>query len=163
MAAVLADLVDTMVTYLNSAPSGTWSDLTVGTGSNDTVRATPVMDPEKLFESGDAGLYVVPAAMTYNRSASAGRQSIVQLNRSPVIAVCLSYKFIVPDTTGKDVSTWPYIKKMLNLREEIDLYLLKHNWGWNIANITAESAQEIPLKTRWYLAVTEIEFEGMTC
>lgn len=163
MAAVLASLTNTIITALNTAPSGTWSEYTVGTGGSDFVKATPVLDPETFFESKKSGLFVVPVTVLYNRDASLGRQKVVSLQRGPVIAVCLSYRFPEPDTSGLDVSSWTLVSKLLNLREEIDLYLLKRQWDWDIANITPEPAQEIPLKTRWYLSITEIEFSGMTC
>ena len=163
MAAKLAALTDEVIEVLHAAPAETWSDYSIGTSPSDFLRAKPVIDPETFFESQKAGLFVVPVTMTYNRQASQGRQQIVSLNRSPVIALCLSYRFPTPDTTGLDVSPWELVKKMLNLREEIDTYLLKYPWDWNISGVTAEPAQEIPLKARWFLSVTEIEFEGMSC
>lgn len=163
MAGVLATLTDSMITALNTSPGSAWSDYSVGTDPSDTVEATAVFDPETFFESKRIGLFIIPVTVTYNRQASLGRQQIVSLNRSPVIAVCLSYHLADPDPTGLDVAPWLDLKKVLNFREEIDLFLLKRNWNWNIAAITAEPAQEIPLKKRWFLSVTEIEFEGMTC
>lgn len=161
MPAQLANLTDTVLSTLNSAPPGTWSDYDVGPGK--FVEATPVIDPETFFESQKTGLFVVPVTMVYNMQSSLGRQKKVSLNKSPIIAICLSYRFPTHDPSGLDVSTWPLVKKLLNLREEIDVYLLKHQWEWNITGVTAEPAQEIPLKARWYLSVTEIEFEGMSC
>lgn len=163
MTAILPDLTDTIITALNSAPGGTWTEYTVGTGGSDFVAATPVIDPETFFESKKTGLFVVPVTVQYNRAASLGRQKIVSLNRSPVIAICLSYRFPTVDQTGLDASTWTLVKKLLTLREDIDTYLLKKQWDWNILGATAEPAQEIPLKARWYLSVTEIEFEGQGC
>lgn len=163
MSAQLATLTDAIVASLHSAPSGTWSDYTVGTGANDFVKAIPSLDPIEVMESAKKALYVVPVTMSYNRDASQGRQQIVKLQRSPVIALCLWYRFVTPDDTGVDVASWSDVSKVLNLREEIDVYILKQNWGWGIQGITAEPAQEIPLKARGFLSVTEIEFEGMTC
>ena len=163
MTAKLASLTDTMIAALHAAPSSIWSEYTVGTDPSDFVQAKPVIDPETFFESQKTGLFVIPVTMTYNRQASQGRKQVVAVNRSPVIAICLSYRFPTPDTTGLDVSTWDLVKKLLNLREEIDTYLIKYPWDWNIASITAEPAQEIPLKKRWFLSVTEIEFEGISC
>lgn len=163
MAAKLAQLTNQVISVLHAAPPETWSDYSIGTGPSDFLSAKPVIDPETFFESQKAGLFIVPVTMAYNRQASQGRQQIVSINRSPVIAICLSYKFPTPDTTGLDVSPWEYVTKLLNLREEIDTYLLKYAWDWNISSITAEPAQEIPLKARWFLSVTEIEFEGMGC
>lgn len=163
MSAQLATLADAIVTALHSAPSGTWSDYTVGIGEDDFVKAIPSLDPVTVFESTKKALFVSPVTMTYNRGASQGRQKIITLQRSPVIALCLWYRFTTPDSTGVDVASWVDVKKVLNLREEIDLFVLKKDWGWNIGDITAEPAQEIPLKARGFLSVTEIEFDGMTC
>lgn len=159
----LTTLTDTIITALNTAPSGTWSDYTVGTSASDFVKAQPVIDPDNFFESNKTGLYVVPVTMLYTRTGSRGRQQIVSLHKSPVIAICLAYRFPDPDPNGLDVSTWEKVKKLLDLREDIDTYLLKKQWDWNIVGITAEPAQEIPLKARYYLSVTEIEFEGFSC
>jgi len=163
MAAALATLTDAMVSTLNSSPGSVWSDYTVGTAVSDFVKAEASFDPENVFQSGKTGLYIVPVTVQYNRDSSAGRGKLVTLSHGPVIAICLSYRFPTHDPSGQDVSTWPLIKKILNLREEIDTYLLKQTWRWNISGITAEPAQEIPLKNRMFLSVTEIEFEGMTC
>ena len=161
--AQLTALVDQIVTELNTAPLGTWSGLTVGTTEDDFVKATPTLDPENSFENSVTGLYITPITMMYNRAESRGRPSIVQLQRSPSIAICLGYRFQTADESGLDVSSWEKVKEIMALREEIDLYLLRKAWGWNIAEINAEPAQELPLKSRYFLAITEIEFAGMTC
>lgn len=159
----LTNLVDTIVTLLNTSDSSVWSDYTVGTTEDDFVEARPCLDPERMFEYDESALYVLPVTMDYNRAESQGRRQIVKLNRRPVVAICLSYKFSTPDDSGLDVSSWAQVKKLLNLREDIDLFLLGKDYGVNISSITAEPAQELPLKSRWFLSVTEIEFEGVTC
>lgn len=161
--AQLTNLVDAIVLALNSAPAETWSDLTIGPNLYDFAEAIPCLDPEHMFEAERTGLYVIPVTMLYEKAASQGRGQIIALNRLPVIALCLLHKLATPDVSGLDISSWSEVTKSLNLREEIDLFVLKQNWGWDINSITAEPAQEIPLKARCILSVTEIEFSGMTC
>ena len=163
MSAQLMVLTDAFVSLINAAPIGTWSNLTVGPLESDFIKAQPALDPEVMFEANPKGVYVVPVTMLYNRATSVGRQRLVQINRGPVIAVCMSYRFETVDGAGLDVSTWEKTKQLLDLREEIDLLLLRQQWEWNIAEVTSEPAQEIPLKSRWFLSVTEYEFSGMTC
>lgn len=161
--ALLTTLVEEIVTALNTAPGSTWSDYTVGTAVDDFVKAVPCLDPETMFESDHKGLFICPMVMDYNRDASKGRQRIVSLNRKPVIAMCLTYRFESPDPSGLDLAPWDTVKKLLNLREEIELFLIGSQYTVNLLTITAEPVQELPMKSRWFLAVTEFEFESMAC
>lgn len=163
MSVRLTALADSFVTALNNAPGGTWSDLTVGEDPGDFVRAYPCLDPANLFESENVGLYVIPVTMLYNREGSQGRRQVIQLNKGPVIAIVISYRFQDQDYSGLDVSSWEAVKQILNLREDVDDYLSKYDWGQRIQSITAEPPQEIPLKGRMFLSVTEYEFEAMSC
>jgi len=158
---LLTNLVDSIVLSLNT--EGIWSDLTIGTSPEDFMQARPCMDPENMFEAQYDGLYIVPVTVLYNREASQGRKSVISLNRGPVVAVCMSCKFSSPDYSGLDISTWDGAKQILNLREEIDTHILTKQWSANIVAVTAEPAQEIPLKERWFSSVTEYEFEAYTC
>ncbi len=162
--AQLTILVDAIVSALNSAPSGTWSDFTIGPNLYDFAEALPCLDPEHMFEASPKGLYVIPVTMLYEKAASQGRGQIIALNRMPVIAICLLHRLTAPDEAGLDISSWAEVTRTLKLREEIDLFLLRRRWaGWDINSVAAEPAQEIPLKARCVLSVTEIEFSGMTC
>lgn len=160
-----SDLVDSIVSIINAAPDTTWrpGGYTVGTADSDYVEARPALDPDLMFESGQDGLYIIPSVTLYNRASSRGRQKIVQLHKGPSVAVCLALKFQGKDTEGIDVANWNEVKKVLDLREDIDKYLLTYQWDYNIEDILAEPPQEIPLKHRWFLSVTEIQFEGFAC
>lgn len=159
----LTDMAEAIATSLNSAPAGTWSNHTVGSDSSDYVEAKTVLDPVHMFEKEQKGLYIVPVVAQYSRQASLGRQKIISLAKQPFIAICLSTRVQEPDFTGLDIASWEEVKKVLDLREEVDEYILKQDWGITIGEITTEPPQEIPLQRRWILSVTEIEFEGFRC
>jgi hypothetical protein len=159
----ITQLAEEIRDYLNLPTPERWSGLTVGLQASDYVEASCVLDPVLMFESGIRGLYVIPVVASYNRQGSLGRQQIVQLYKSPVIAICLTIPFIGNDSSGVDVSSWDDVKEILDLREEIDELVAKHEWSARINTITAEPAQDVPLKNRWFLSVTEIEFESFAC
>ena len=115
-----SDLVDRIVAELNTAPTGTWKEYTVGTDSADYVEAKPCLDPIDFFESGQDALLVIPSVVLYNRSLSRGRQKIVTLAKGPSIALCLAIKFKAADSTGLDIANWSDVKKVIDLREDID-------------------------------------------
>ena len=164
----LANLAKQISDYLNESPLATWSDLSVGTAVTPEVDdryvvAAPRLDPSTTFESGKRGLHIIPVMVGYNRNLSRGRKQIVQLDRSKTISICLSIPFSTPDTEGIDVGSWSAVEKVLNLREEIDEYVLGKDWDLGVREIVAEPAQEIQLKQSWFLSITEIEFGDNAC
>lgn len=159
----LADLAENVANVINAAPDDTWSDLKVGTESTDYVKAVPALDPITKRSKAVKGLYVLPVVLQFSRDSSQGRQQIVKLSKQPVISICLSIPIAESSTDGIDITSWEEVKQLLNLREEIDTYVLKQPWTHNILSITAEPPQEIALDVNWMLTITEIEFEGFSC
>lgn len=159
----LADLVDGIVTAINSAPESNWADLSVGTSLSDKVEAVPAIDPIDFRETPHEGLFIIPVTMEYSRDESQGRRTIVQLAKQPVVSIALCLKYCENSADGVDVSSWDEVKQFLNFREDIDEYILSQDLGVSIQSITAEPAQDILLDTKWYLSVTEIQFGAITC
>lgn len=159
----LAHIAEQIATSLNTSPPETWSDLSVGTLESDYVEAKIAFDPIQHTSQPVKGLWVIPVMVNYSREASQGRRELVSLYKQPIISICLSIPITTPDTNGIDVGSWEEVKKVLNLREEIDMYVLRQNWGTTIDGITAEPAQEVELKHKWYLSITEIEFGLQSC
>lgn len=155
----LSALADQFVDILNDSDPGYWSDIVVG----DDIMAVPCVDPTTYFENSESAIYIVPVTVLYSIEGSKGRQKKHSVNRGPVIAVVMKTPILPRDTTGRDVSPWVDAKKYMDLREEIDLLLIGQDWGYNLREVTAEPVQEIPLKVRIMLSVTEYEFEGMSC
>jgi len=158
-----SDLAEDIKDYLNGLPPETWSGHKVGLEVTDYVHAENALDPILSFEVQRRGLYVIPVMSLYDRSTSQGRQKVVKLNKSPVIVICLSIPFLEVDPQGYDVASWENIKLLLNLREEIDEAIARYEWSTPIKTITVEQAQEIPMKQRWFLSITEFEFDSFTC
>lgn len=158
-------LAEAIVARLNSSPGETWSDLTIGNLPSDFLHATNALDPINAFEQEAPGLYVIPVGATYNRTKSQGRSGIVSLAKTPSVIVLLAVPFNDKETDpeGKDVASWDEVKRLINLREEIDEFLSLENWEVPIREINSEPNQELPMKQRWFVSITEFEFEANIC
>lgn len=165
----LGPLCDYITQDFNSSPEEIWGEY--GVGPDRYIQAYPALDPVVQMEAGKQGLWIVPIVCNYSVDSSHKRgtggrgqtASIKSLSRMPSVSLCLSVPFQTNDTAGIDVGSWPEVKKLLELRERIDAYAARASWGFNIMSIEADPAQEVSLKQRWFLTVTEIIFDGQTC
>jgi hypothetical protein len=161
----VTELVDFVVTSLNTAPDGTWDTLTIGTTTDDYLKAEAALDPLQIFQTERKGLFVLPYEVEYDIAGSQGRRTITKLIKHPVVVVCMAVPFSVTDKVRKvDVSTWDGVKPILQLRERIDDYLTGLQWpGAAILNVTATPPQEIPMEVRWFSSATEFQLELAQC
>ena len=155
------ELAEDVVDFLNSFTG--WSDLSVGTGQDDFIQAVPALDPVQAVDQQVSRVYVIPLMAEFSRDASQGRQQIVKLSKSPTLLILLQAPLTHPSEDGIDVATWDNSKQLLNLREEIDQAIALHAWPIRIKEINSEPAQDLPLKQRWFVSITEIQFETFTC
>lgn len=153
----LAALADLILTTIQSAPEATWSDIVPGTD----VLLKKALDPSTELSGSDGKILVVPVVAEYDLEASNKRGDIKQLCKKPRVAVVLSYPFDTTDSTGLDVSSWAEVTKILNLREEIDEYVLNQIDSIELAD--TEPPQELLLDKRWFLSMTEFYFERLVC
>jgi hypothetical protein len=158
----LTHLTEQIAIYLNSSPPETWEE-GYGIGTDRFLEAKPSLDPIVAMERGESGLFIVPVVMNYSRSESMGRRQIISLSNQPLVAITMTIPFTEKDLRGVDVSSWEEVKKVLGLRERIDRYVLGKNWGWNITDIEADPPQEVQLKNRWFVSMTEITFDYQSC
>lgn len=159
MTPTLSTLVDTIVSLLNSSPGSVWSGLSIP----DFAPAQPCLDPERMFEAAGKGVFICPVVVEYDRDNSAGRQKLVRIARHPVVAVCITAKFEEIDHTGLDVAPWSKVKELLDLREDVETYIMSNLQGANLIDVSPEPVLELTLKSRWFLSVTEFIFENFSC
>jgi hypothetical protein len=155
---MLAELAESIATYLNSLPGTTWGDYKLGT----YVTAETALDPEKVRESSGNKLYVMPLFTGISMDSSTGRQRKVSIASQPLISVTL----LVPFTSfsKNDVTDWQEVKKVLDLRERIDLAICRKEWEpYNLSNVDAQPPVEIELNQRTFLSSTEFTFATQVC
>lgn len=163
MASLLVQLADLFITKLSIEDNDAWSDLTVGLTANDFIQPKLVFDPNYAMEADVQGLYVIPVVNDVSIDGSLGRGKKYSLAMNPTLNVALCLPFKTVDANGFDVASEAEVKRVLTLREEIDVYLAGMNWGTPIIETTCSPAQEVRLKQSWFLAVTEFTFGDMKC
>lgn len=155
---MLAELAEAVATYLNSLPGNTWGDYKLGT----YVTAETALDPEKVRQSTGNKLYIMPLFTGLSIDQSTGRQRKSSINSLPLLSVTL----LVPFTSfsKNDVTDWQEVKKVLDLRERIDLAVCRGLWEpYNISNADAQPPVEIELSQRTFLSSTEFTFTTQSC
>lgn len=156
----LSSKIEHIVSILNSAPATTWTNLKVG--ASEFVEAEPSIDPEVYFKDERKGLFITPFVTEYSIEGSQGRQRIYKLNKQPVIAVVLFMPYETIPYNKNDVGTWEEGKKFLDLREDIEEYIATYP-NIKLISMTATPPQELAMKQRWFLSVTEIQYEVFAC
>lgn len=154
---MLADLVDTVVTYLNTRPSGVWGTYQIPS----YVSAEPAIDPELLYSATERKLFVMPLYTNFSPEESGRRERWKNVNAQAVISIAL----LIPFTDferGGDVAPWAVVKRVLDLREKIDIQMLSNAWGYTVTP-DPQPPVEIQLNQRNFLSITEFTFSGQVC
>lgn len=152
-------LAEDIKAFLDSRPAEAWSGMSIGPeGDLQTILA---FDPTTMFEEGRKGIYILPVVREYNIGSSQGRGRVVTLNSNPTIVVCIYYPFSDSELDEKnlDVAKWDAVKRIINLREEMEELILKHQWDLTLTEAEAEAAENIPLSKRAFFSPTVLTFE----
>jgi hypothetical protein len=155
---MLAELAESVTTYLNSLPGTTWGDYKVGT----YVTAETALDPEKVRQTSTKKLYVMPLFTGLSMDNSTGRQRKTSIQSLPLLSVSLLLPF---DSFSKnDVTDWVEVRRILDLRERIDLAICRGLWEpYVISNVDSQPPVEIELNQRTFLSSTEFTFATQVC
>lgn len=77
--------------------------------------------------------------------------------------MALSIPIEETDTNRLDVGSKEAIKRVINLREDIEKAIITHQWPLTLVDVEAEPPETIALNKRWFYVVTQFLFEGVTC
>jgi len=155
---VLGELAQDIVDYLNSLADSTWT-------TTYKLPAKLALDPSVLWSEKTKNLWVLPVVTSYATDAGEVNrrgQKINQIAASVVIDVVISMPFTSFNIL--DVASPAEVKKVLLLRETVDLLIMRNTWGdWTLEPVESEPPQEIELNERWFLSVTEYTFNKFIC
>ena len=157
----LSALVDLFYTTIASAPDSTWSDWTTGTDASDTLPLRKALDPSEDLDTDEGSVLVVPVGNEYDLDNSNARGSVKQLITNKQIAVIVSVPFATVEAQGLDLASWAEVVKAINLREEIETYLLGQIT--NIVDVDSLPPEELLMDKRWYLGVTTFGIQRSQC
>ncbi len=155
---MLAELAESIQTYLNGLPPEKWGQYVVPT----FVSAELCLDPENLVRAKERKLYVMPFTTNYSMDQSTGRQRRVSIGVQLNISVALLIPF--SEFSRNDVTSWDEVKKILELREKIDLNIIRNTWAdYLITEVDPQPPVEIELNQRNFLSVTDFVFSTQSC
>jgi len=119
------------------------------------------LDPLAEMEDGVEGIFVVPIVNDYNLDTSNKRGNVKQLTSSPRIAVVVARPFAARDSSGLDVSSWEEVENVLNLRERLDLTVIRG--VTDLMSVEADAPTETMFDKRWFMSITEFYFDAISC
>jgi hypothetical protein len=157
---MLAELVEEITLALNTSSSTVWGTLKVP----DYVTAEECLDPEYLIQAKTKKLFVMPLYTGFSSDTTLKRNKVQSVGSSLIVSVSLLIPF--QEFSTKDVTNWAETKKILELREKIDLFVIKKfqsNLGFQFSSADPQPPVEIELNQRNFLSSTEFTFEGQVC
>lgn len=155
---MLAELTETIVTFLNTRSASAWGEYKIP----DYLLAEPCLDPNQLLSSQERKLFVMPLISAFSPENMAGRDR----RRSVTVNLQISIALLIPfqEFSRKDVTDWDEVKRVLELRELIDLNIITGDWKpYLLSDIDPQPPVEIELNQRNFLSVTDFSFQKQAC
>jgi hypothetical protein len=155
---MLGELTELIVTFLNNLDPTELGEYKIP----DFVQAEPCLDPQQLVSSTTTKLFVMPLITSFSPEEMTGRIQRVGVTANLQISLALLIPF--SGFSRNDVSDWDEIKKVLELRELLDLRVIRNNWQpYLITDIDPQPPVEIELNQRNFLSVTDFTFTKRVC
>jgi len=163
---MLADLAETIKNYLVGLPSEKWGLIKPNTVIGDTVDFPIVntLDPDEVIKCKTRKIFIMPIVPKYDLSVITGNrggQPIRHFSKSLVISSIIVTPFT--EIAEGDVSSWAEIKKILNLREELERHIITTNFGYRLTNAEAEEPLDLKLNERVFMCVTDYQYDTIRC
>ena len=155
---MLAELAELIATTLNASDPGKWGTYKVP----GYVSAENCLDPEVVRQSSTKRLLVMPLFTDLNMDGTLrrGRMQSIQ----PVLNLSLTLLIPFEEFSTKDVTHWNEVKNVLDLRERLDLFIMRTVWGeYNLNSVNPMPPVEIELNQRNFLSSTEFTFSTQIC
>jgi hypothetical protein len=158
---MLEQLAEDIQVYLNSLPSEKWGsgdDLIPG----DKLPIENALDADEVIRCTTRKIFIMPVKPDYQLESSNKRGAIVQ---NLTVEYTVSAVIIIPfETIQKgDVASWSEVKRVLKLREVLDINIIKGNFGLNLNRVDAGEPVEVELNKRVYLTNTDFIYEAVKC
>lgn len=155
---MLAELTESIVTFLNTQSSSVWGELIIP----NHLLAEPCLDPNQLLSAQERKLFVMPLITSFSPENMSGRDRRRSVTANLQISVALLIPF--QEFSRKDVTDWDEVKRVLELRELIDLNIITADWRpYLLSDIDPQPPVEIELNQRNFLSVTDFSFQKQTC
>jgi hypothetical protein len=163
---MLAELAETIKDYLISLAPEKWGTIKPNTVIGNTIDFPIVntLDPDEIIKCKTRKIFIMPVVPKYDVEQSTGQRSgqpIFHLTKKLVVSAIVVTPFT--EIAEGDVSSWAEIKKVLELREKVEMNIIKRNFGYTLMNVEPEEPVDIKLNERIFLCVTDFEFQTIQC
>lgn len=151
---LLTNLVETLVTYLNSNTE-VWAE-------ELSIAAKAELDPSAIVLS-DLGVYLVPNFVAYNLEGIKPRGQAIGTNDTLYVDLIVSRVFSeLP--SGDGVANWNEAKVLMNIRERCERRLIAWDGvGLTIVSIDPNPLVQLELDHRNFVAITTFGYEQTSC
>lgn len=155
---MLAELIELVTDTMNTSNPNVWGTYKVP----GYVTAEKCLDPQELMESRTKRLFIMPLVTNFEMGESLRRGQVQSISSTLVFGVTLLIPFSEFDK--KDVTTWNEVKKVLELREKLDLFVIRQKWGdYNLDSVDPQPPVEIELGQRTFMSTTEFIYRTQIC
>jgi hypothetical protein len=163
---MLAELAESIKNYLIGLPPERWGLIKPNTVVGNTVDFPIVntLDPDEIIKCKTRKIFIMPVVPKYDMSVMTGQRSgapIKHYTKQLVISAIVVTPFT--EIAEGDVSSWDEIKKILNLREDVENNIIKNWFGYKLTNVETEEPVDIKLNERVFLCVTDFQYETTNC
>lgn len=155
---MLAELAELIANTLNTSDPSKWGTYKVP----GYVSAETCLDPETVMASKEKRLFVMPLFTSYNEEGTLKRGRVQTTQANLQLSVTLLIPF--QEFSKSDVAPWDEVKKILELREKLDLFVIRTKWGdYDFVSADPQPPVEIEMQQRNFLSSTEFIFSAQVC
>jgi hypothetical protein len=155
---VLAELAELIANTLNASNPNNWGTYTVP----GYVSAETCLDPETVMTSTKKRLFIMPLFTGYSEDGTLKRGRVQSTQANLQLGITLLIPF--QEFSKTDVSDWQEVKKILELREKLDLFVIRTKWSdYDFVSADPQPPVEIELQQRNFFSSTEFTFTTQVC
>lgn len=161
----LTELAELIKDSILAAPPEKWvgpsgvDSLIIGT----QVPVRLALDPLTATKDPQPALFVIPGYCQYTNAGERKNQGI-RFSRLKIITLAFCFRMMEMDAGGFDVTSWEEGRKLLDLKEILDEFMLKLDLSASKVSISdsieTDPPEEINLDNRYFLATTVIGYDS---
>ena len=155
---MLAELAELIANTINTSNPSKWGTYKVP----GYLSAETCLDPEIVMATKTKRLFVLPLFTSYPEEGTLKRGQVQSIRANLQIGITLVIPF--QEFSRTDVAPWSEVTKILELREKLDLFIIRTKWGdYNFVSADPQPPVEIEMNQRNFLSSTEFIFTSQVC
>lgn len=155
---MLAELAELIANTINTSDPSKWGTYKVP----GYISAETCLDPEIVMATKSKRLFVLPLITSYPEEGTLKRGKVQSIRANLQIGITLVIPF--QEFSRNDVAPWSEVTKILELREKLDLFIIRTQWSdYNFVSADPQPPVEIEMNQRNFLSSTEFIFSTQVC